>query len=318
MPNKPERSAERLCLIVNPKSAGGATGRRMQDLSTQAAKWFSDCEIRETMGPRHGQELARQAGEEGFDLVVAVGGDGTASEVMSGFFHEGRNLYPRTIFSVIPAGTGSDLIRTLRMPQLPDALRALVQGETRSVDVMEVRFLEEDKTWMGINVIGFGLNGEVVKMANESSKRWGGTATFLGATLRALSTYEATATRVVWKNQEGEEGQWQGRLLAGFVANGQYCGGGMKVGGTCTMTDGLLQMVLIPEMSWVRLLRRLPHLYSGSLEKVPGIISAPVVELNVHNFEKKICRVDVDGEQPGILPVSIRTIKKSLLVRSLW
>jgi diacylglycerol kinase family enzyme len=312
---------ERLCLIVNPHSAGGATRGRLDDLRRAAAASFAEWEVRETNGPRHATAIARQAATEGFGVIAAVGGDGTASETVNGLFEGDRPLNPNVVFSVVPAGTGSDLVRTLAVPRdLDEAFRVLAHGDTRTSDAIHVTStLEsgESTSQVGINQAGFGVSAEVVRRSNRSSKQWGGTATFLKATLGAVANYRPAPVRVKWAAR-GEERSWEGPVLLGFTANGRYAGGGMHIGRGASMQDGLLKLILVPEMSLQRILVALPRLYSGHLEAVRGVVVAEAETIEASLIDRGDVPVDVDGEQPGSLPVAVRVLKGTLKIRGQW
>lgn len=314
---------ERLCLVVNPHSAGGATGGRLEALRRAAEERFAEWEIRETQGPGHATAIAAEAVADGFDLVVAVGGDGTASETVNGLFEGSTPRNPEVVFSVIPAGTGSDLVRTLGMPRrLEEAMDDVAASETRPCDVLEVLVKphggEEPMHRLCINVTSFGISGDIVHQVNQGSKRFGGTATFLGATLRALASYRPEAVRLSWVDAEGDEGSWEGDLVTAFVANGQYCGGGMWIGRGGSMDDGAADLVLVPRLPLFRQATGLPKLYTGKADQVPGVIRERVVSLEAEAQPDAMVRVDVDGEHPGTLPLKVRVLPSMLKIRGTW
>ena len=208
-------NSERVWLIVNPKSAGGRTGRDLEELEREVAKRFSQATLTTTRGPGDAEVRAKEAVQAGAEVVVAVGGDGTANEVVNGL----RDAPASTVMAVLPAGTGSDLVKTLRMPTRMDhALDLVARGGGRAVDVVDLELGAERRPRRCINVAGFGVNGEVVARANRSSKRLGGTATFLWATATALATYVAPTVRIEWEAADGRSDGWSGRLSAAFLA----------------------------------------------------------------------------------------------------
>lgn len=313
---------ERLCLVVNPRSAAGATRQRMGALRRAADRHFQSWDLWTTEGPGHATELAARAVAEGFDVVVAVGGDGTANEVVNGLFVGDRVRSAAVSFSVVPAGTGSDLVKTLGIPADPDAaLGVIARSPGRATDVASVRLMGhtgEEVSRIGINVTGLGMNGDVVRRANAGSKRFGGRATFAWATVRTLATYRAAPVGLRWTASSGREASWEGRLWSAFVGNGQFCGGGMRVGRGGSMDDGLLDLTVIPELPLRRALRGLPRLLGGTLELVKDVSTAAVVHLEASPLTATPVLVDIDGEQPGLLPAAIRALPKAMLVRGLW
>ncbi len=307
----------RVALIVNPRSGGGRTAAALPAIVAAARDVFSDVVVCVTSRPREAGELAAQAVLDGAELVVAVGGDGTAHEVVDGLI---RRLPPDvpSVFSVVPAGTGCDLARTLGIPKDPvAAMQLIARSSPRRVDALWARFdvggrVAEEAA---INIAGFGINGEVVRRANASSKRLGGRLTFLLATLQALASWRGVEVTVTWDGPAGP-GQWRGVLSAGFLCNAQWCGGGILAGPKATMEDGVADLVVIPDQPvWTSLIHT-RRLYDGTLHDMPGVLSARVFWVEVVADRGDAVRVDLDGEQPGSLPLRIDVLPGRLSVRA--
>jgi diacylglycerol kinase family enzyme len=312
----------KVVLVVNPRSAAGATGRRIPEIEAAAAAVFDDWRIARTTRPGEASDLAAAAAAEGADVVVAVGGDGTANEVVNGLF-DGTTLRRReTAFAILPAGTGSDLVKTLRMPRdIAQSLRVIADASPRPVDAVAVGMVGhagEPVKRIGINVTGFGANGEVVRRANRSSKRLGGRLTFLKATVETLLTWAPTPTRVTWVDGDGKSGSWEGVLTSGFIANGAYCGGGIWIGRGGAIDDGLLDLVLVPQLGPIRTIVSSPRLFSGTMDHVKDVSRIAVRSLEAATTDGRQMLVDVDGEQPGVLPLNAQILPKALLVRALF
>jgi diacylglycerol kinase (ATP) len=318
----PRNDRERICLIMNPRSAGGATGRRLNAVKDAAARHFARWEVRLTRGPGHATELAVAAAEEGFDVVAAVGGDGTASEVVNGLF-DGERARGHCAFTVVPAGTGSDLIKTLRIPKdLERAMAAAATGTDKRSDLMAVEVEDPDGkriTRISVNVTGFGMNGEVVQRANRSSKRLGGTLTFFGAAVSTIRSFEAPDVEITWTGPDGAAGRYAGPLWAAFVGNGAYCGGGMMIGAGGSMQDGVAELTIVPPVHGRDLARGLTRIYNGRLGEIEGVVVARVQQLDaVTTRAPAPVLIDVDGEQPGVLPARLKVLREVLVVRGLW
>ena len=318
---------ERLCLIVNPRAGAGKVQRRLDDLRRCADRVFENWEVRLTEGPGHATEVARNALTEGFDVLAAVGGDGTCNEVVNGFFAAGGVPLgegpSKAIFTVIPLGTGSDLIRSLQIPKSTgEAMWVASTGITLPADVVSATMVDPNGAPVHrycFNVAGFGSNGEVVMRANRTSKRVGGTLTFLRATVETVITYRPQSIALSWEGLDGA-GSWEGMLQAGFLGNGHYCGGGMWIGRGGSMFDGLMDILILPPMNPLVSAFHLPKLYTGEMDKVPGVLKA-----SVHRFEAIATDpnagpvlVDIDGEQPGKLPFAASCMPGRLQVRGGW
>ena len=317
-PNETDRAR----FIVNPLSAGGATGKRIDALRQSIDRYFTQADVVLTEGPRHATELATLAVEEGVDLVVAVGGDGTASETVAGLFDGKEPRRKGVVFTVVPAGTGSDLIRSLGMPKnLDDAVRLAAFGPDRDGDAVHHQFEDASGALteqIGINVTGLGMNGDTVARANRSSKRLGGTLTFFGATLGSLARYVAPMVDMTWTTADGSQGEWSGKLLSCFIANGSWCGGGMCVAPQGSMTDGALDLTIIEDRSLRRTLALTPHLYRGTLATVSGVQTARITALQAVAQPGGRAAIDIDGEQPGHLPLNVTVLAKAVRLRGVW
>lgn len=312
---------ERICLIVNPRAGAGAAGERLDKLKQAVDRAFEQWSIKVTEGPGHASALAAQAVDEGAQIVAAVGGDGTCHEVVGGLFDGDRVRSRKLAFTVIPFGTGSDLIRSLHIPKrLSKALWVAATGITLPTDVGFAEYTGpsgEPRRDVFINVAGLGVNGEVVRIANEMDKRWGGRITFLVATIRATMAYEPPVLHATWEGPDGA-GSWDGPVLSCFIANGSWNGGGMWVGRGGNMQDGALDLTLLPPTRLLAQFMWAPKLYRGTLDEIPGAVRARVTHVRASVEGDAPARIDLDGEQPGCLPASFRVIPRALPVRGGW
>ena len=316
----PRNCTESIRLIVNPRAGGGRAGAQIDKLKHWISQAFEKFEVTLTEGPGHAAILAAEAAREGSNLVAAVGGDGTCHEVVNGLFNGTSPINPDCIFTVIPFGTGSDLVRSLRMPLITqDAVDVAASGLTRLVDVGVAEITIDGKTdiELFINVAGFGANGEVARRSNLSSKRFGGTVTFVGATLRTLASYTPQPVRVTAKTERGVE-LWQEDLLCAFVANGHYCGSGMWVGAGGSMSDGRLDVSLLRPSSMLQTARDFPRLYDGNLSQSPTVTRMVCTELTAEVVGQGSVSIELDGETRGTLPGRFWVIPETLPVRAVW
>ncbi len=305
-------------IVVNPRSQGGRTARRLAALETVAQRILGPVEVRSTTCLGDGARLAREAALAGAELVVACGGDGTASEVAAGLIAAGGSC----AMGLLPAGTGSDLARTLGMPKgWSEALVAIRDAVPRRADAIKGTFVDADGAAVirhGINVVGMGLAGDVVRRVNRSDKPFGGTVAFLSATVAGLLAWKAPHVEVRWWEPSGAVRTWTGPLANVFVANGRYCGSGMCVGPAGRMDDGVLEVVVVPQLPLPSMLVEFPRLYDGSLPDSPKLVSgqATRVEVQVRTGGPVPC--DLDGEAPGFLPASIEVVPAALWVKAPW
>lgn len=298
--------------IVNPRSAGGATAQRVAALHARAERFFGpDHQIVLTERPGHASDLAEQVQCE---RLIAVGGDGTAHEVVNGLAR--RPEAERPIVGVLKAGTGCDLVKSLGMPVDADAaFEVLKNGEIRNVDWIRTEFGTSSE--VSINVAGFGLSGAVVRAVNEGSKALGGKLSFALATACETLAWNPPVVRVSWTGPDGE-GAWSGPLASTFIANASFCGGGMHVGPGGRMDDGVAELSIVPYLSPLRSLRYAKRLYDGSIASVPGVVHVPVYSVRAEAEPGVEVLIDLDGEQPGVLPVTLTVESGQLRMVGRW
>lgn len=291
--------------IVNPRAANGAAGRRWVELDARIERAVGPHGMAFTVGPQHAETLTREALREGYDCVVAVGGDGTLNEVVNGFFDGETLINPEAKLAVIPFGTGGDFRRTFGWTRrLEHSLERLSKGDTRPLDVGEATF--EDPVGRPVrryfvNVLSFGVSGEVVHQVNHTTKALGGRTSFYVGTVKAMLGYRDQAMKV--RLDDGPEQDWTVTTVA--VANGRYFGGGMCVAPNADPADGLFDVTLWTGYRLFDFAVKGPALYSGRHLKLAGTQSFRCRTLEARSVDSQV-RLDVDGEQPGHTPVRIR------------
>lgn len=309
-------SAARPFLIVNPASANGNTGRHFDRIARAVAHALGDFRWVFTRRSGEASDLAREAVRDGERLVVAVGGDGTASEVIDGLVEDGRPRAPELVFGCIPRGTGGDLRRTLGWPQdAAEAARTVAAGTLAVCDLGVVEFVGHDGRTQRrhfANVSSCGVSGKVVEEVNRSSKRLGGKASFMLASARALWRCQDQPVR--WRI---DGGAWQeDSLTALCVCNGRYFGGGMMVAPDARIDDGLFDVTVWKGLGFKDFLLRKHMLYDGSHVRLPNTrrTRARVVEAEPLSGARVL--LDVDGEQPGMLPARWTIVPRALTLRA--
>lgn len=307
-----QNRGERLVVIANPRAGGGRAGANRDQILRAADRAFAQVEVRWTEGPNHASELARAAAGEA-DIVAALGGDGTCSEVVNGLVPDGVAVNPKIVFAVIPFGTGGDLVRSLELPRpLDRAFWMTGTGMTLPLDVGLFTW-DDGRRRVFVNVAGIGANADVCRRANESSKRWGGTVTFAGAVLGALRGF--APRRVAW-SWDGPDGPGEAELdtFAAFCANGHYCGAGMWVGKGGSMADGIFELSILPPFGMAKSLRLLPTVYNGKMGDNPELRRVRVTSVRVGSE----IPLEGDGESLGSAPVRITAVPRALHMRGGW
>jgi YegS/Rv2252/BmrU family lipid kinase len=302
-------------VIVNPRSGGGLTDKQWARVRGALTEGLGELDSAFTSGPRDASVIAAREAGGGRRLILALGGDGTISEVADGVLAAGAGA--TTEIALIPRGTGGDFRRTLDLPHDPGAAaRHLRDARARPVDAGRVRY----RTPEGgegirhfVNVASFGFSSAVASRANASSKRFGGRLAFFGATVRALFSYENTD---VWLSLDGRPRE-RHRLLMAAVGNGRFFGGGMKICPEARLDDGALDLVAVGDFSRTDVLTRIGRLYEGTHLTLEDVASARVTSLTAEPVDAALrIPVELDGETPGFLPATFDVLPGALRVRA--
>jgi len=280
----------RFCIILNP----AAKGERARKLVDRLQTMLPECELQLTRSPGHAQVLAKQAVEDGFEVVVAAGGDGTLNEVVNGI--AGADV----ALGLLPVGTINVFALELGFPtDLERAIRILRKGKIKKLDLAYAN----DRFF--IQLAGVGLDAQIVAKTDlRLKKSWG-----------PLS-YVFTAGQIIGKQppvleiETAEGKQMEGSFV--LIGNGRYYGGRFTFFPTANMQDGLLDVCVFQKVSYIDLFRYLHGIATNSHTTLP----------DVHYFKTESLRVtcaefvpmEVDGELHGGSPALIGVERKALNV----
>jgi len=300
----------RTFFVVNAHSANGETGRRWAEIYAKGMRSLGEMHCAFTERPMDAVRLTRQALREGYECIVAVGGDGTLSEVVNGFFEEGKALAPDARLAVLPRGTGCDFRRTLGWTlKLEEAFERIRQRKTVLVDVgfLECEDMEgKPHSRYFINECSFGIAGDIARRANETTKVLGGKVSFMLASLKALSRHVDKEVEVCMDGGTAE--RWPVTSLT--VANGAYFGGGMKVAPEANVMDGFFNVTRWSAYGLSDFIWKNRSIYSGAHTRLSRTHQYTCKALTARSRQEVL--IDCDGEQPGRLPCTVRMVPQAI------
>jgi len=304
-------------VIVNPKSASGATRDRWSAMASDIRTHFGPFNVAFTKARGHGSEIAKRAVENGQKLVIACGGDGTINEVANGIIESGGDAE----LGILPSGTGGDFRRSLNLPHgTREAARALKNAETKAIDVGRVTFYDHDDqevTRSFLNVSSVGLAASIIERVKTTNyANWlpvaslRGKASFAISTLQEVIGIEHATLRV--RVDDGEE--YALSSVNFCIANARYFGGGMMIAPEAKLDDGYFDIVNIGDLSTLKILLKAHTLYRGTHVALPEVKTrlAKRVEIRADNAD---VHLEIDGELPGKLPAVYEIVPKALKIR---
>ncbi len=260
----------------------------------------------------HATLLARAALDAGFDLIVAVGGDGTVNEVLNGLVVDGKAIQPAAALGIITSGTGGDFARTAGLPRdmLAAAEHLARATGTRPFDVGEIvhgLYGQEQHRYFA-NVAGMGFDAEVIERLESGGKRGSGTIPYLMALVRTVTSFRNKDVKM-----EIDGRVVQSRFNSVIVCNGQYFGGGMQVGPHAALDDGLFDIVTLGDFSVLEILIHTPKIYNGSHLSVAKVGECRAQSVAVESRQRML--IEADGELIGSGPARFRILPAAL---NLW
>lgn len=296
----------RISLIVNTADAG-----ELEQLRGEVSRLRREGHVvlpRVTFEAGDARRFAAEAAADGWELVIAAGGDGTLNEAANGLHARlaagGGEASRLPRLGIIPLGTGNDLAAALELPtEVPEAMRAAVSGRVVEVDVGMVG----DRCFLNVSTGGFGA--EATEEAPPEVKRALGPLAYVVTGVKKFVGLEPLEARFT----AGDEVIADGRFLLFAVGNCRRTGGGNWLTPEADLTDGLLDLCLVREMSRVEFLRLLPDLRAGNHVDNPNVIYRQLPEITVDSEAE--LSVNADGEPLSGRRFAYRVSEHRLRVR---
>lgn len=254
--------SKRYKIIVNPISGRGAGELAVPFIQQTLPGYGLDFDLARTERPWHAAELARQAALEGYDVVVAVGGDGTANEVLNGLMQAKaeHSAAGSAVMGILSVGRGNDFAFGAGAPaDLAAGCQALAQGQERCIDVGRVvGGLYPQGRYFG-NGVGIGFDA-VVGFVALKIKRLQGLLLYLVAALQTIFLYyRAPLVRIEYDGQSFTQ-----RSLMISVMNGRRMGGGFMMAPQARTDDGLFDLCIAAQVHRARILALIPRFVLGN------------------------------------------------------
>jgi diacylglycerol kinase (ATP) len=279
----------RILIILNP----AAHSARAAGESNRLCALPGDPQLAFTTGPGSARDLAAGAAAQGYDTVVAAGGDGTVNEVVNGL--AGSDI----ALGVMPVGTMNVFATEMGLPiNLTHAWEVILRGHTREID------LAKANQQYFVQLAGVGLDAQIVKETSWAMKR----------NLGPLS-YIVSAAQVASRKPPRLTVQCDCQTIEGcfvLIGNGRYYGGPFTLFQQARVDDGLLDALVFQNLGYLDIIRYLGNVLMGSHMDLPDVISCQAREIVVTSPEE--VPVEVDGELAMEVPVTFGFSSKKLRV----
>ncbi len=283
----------RICVIFNPTARGDKARRFRTHLDSIGHL----CALKATMAAGHARVLAAEAIQEGYDTVVAAGGDGTLNEVVNGI-GDVPNGFARTRVGVLPLGTINVFAREIGLPlRLMPAWRVILEGGEMVVDLPRAELEINGRSGVRyfLQLSGAGLDSRAISLVDWEAKKKLGPLAYIRAGFKALREPQPVI--------HAGDGR---RTVTGemvLVGNGRFYGGSIKMFPQASLRDGRLHVCVFPKVSLAVLCRAVFGFATGSLPRACHAIEFDSDSVTLAGSGRVL--LELDGDNAGALPARL-------------
>lgn len=243
-------------IILNPMADMGNAWRAARDLRS-ITEQHEGIDWSGTAYPGHAIDLAKQAGEQGYEMVIAMGGDGTVHEVMNGLMQIPEEKRP--ILGVVPVGSGNDFGHGIRASTTPtEALNRAINGEPSTIDLGLMTDGHGRREYFD-NTLGIGF-GAMVTIRSHQLPLLRGFIMYLTSVIQTILLDHNPIKMQI----EVDGQQMETSIIYLILCNGPREGGGFLIAPDAKIDDGLLDYAMITNVSRLKMFRIVPEVMKGT------------------------------------------------------
>jgi diacylglycerol kinase (ATP) len=291
-------------IILNPYAARWKAKERLPEAETALQAAGVDYEVSVSAYPGNGIELAFQAAEQGFDPVIAAGGDSTYNEVANGLMKFAGDEKSQVTFGILPMGTANDLADNLSIPKdLSAAAQVIADGKTRLLDVCQVN----GRYFVNNSAIGMETTVTVIQM---NMKKVQGVFRYALATLVAIARNPQWHMDIQW-----DDGEYHGPATLVSVGNNPRTGGIFFTVPHADPFDGKLSFIYGSVPTRLKIIRLLPRLLKpaeGNITESPAVREFHTAWLHIHTEPGTPAHTDGEVFDENIQDLDYRIVPASL------
>ena len=290
-------------LILNPNADLGRAWHWGGDLRPIVEE-FGGADWTGTVYPTHATDLARQAAEEGYELIIAAGGDGTAHEVVNGLMQVPAERRPR--LGVVPVGSGNDFAHNIGVQSRPElAMRQVFTGQPKKIDLgLVVDGHGRSEYWD--NTFGVGFDATVTIRSRKITFVHGFLMYFVAVVQTILLNHDAPRLQIETDNES-----WAEETLMIVLCNGPREGGGFFVSPDAKNDDNQLDYVAIRRVSRPMMFRLIPEVMNGTHGRFPQVRMGKFKEMKLQS--ERPLYIHIDGEIFAGFGTDVRQLSAKIL-----
>jgi YegS/Rv2252/BmrU family lipid kinase len=305
-------------VVVNPHAGSNKCEKDWPKIRVMLEEAGFEMEYVFTERQFHAIEMVKEKVEqEGFQLIIAVGGDGTLNEAVNGIFSQTRFKTDEVTLGLISVGTGNDWGRTYEMPDsYKKQIKLIQKGHTFLQDVGEAsyRFSEDKSMRYFVNIAGMGYDALVAQKTNLMKQQGkGGALAYLLNVISGLFQYKSVHLDI---EADGKP-IFSGKVFTMSIGICKYNGGGMMQLPDAIADDGLFDITIIRKTTKYRIVTNIKNLYDGSFIKMPEVSQFRGANVTITSKPAHRLYLETDGESLGHSPLDFKVIPRAvrLIVR---
>jgi len=301
--------------IVNPVAGSHSVTKEWDRIRSMIQQTGLEFDVEFTRYPGHAIEIARQSIRDGYRCLLAVGGDGTINEVANGILFSDNS--EKTVLGVVNAGTTNVFKMSLGISEgkhgtgIPWKTH---QPMTIDVGLIHCQHQGKQVKHYFINEVSVGLPAEVVNkwknIPSSYNKKLNLFARTITGVLTLLYSKNKRLSIDIVNNNE------TGKFCTIVVANGKYFADGMIIAPNATLDDGLLDSIMVGDITMYDLIKIRPKLYDGTHIDHVKFKETKVSEISIESEENLV--IEADGDIVGEGPVSIKVVPSALNVLPIY
>ena len=291
----------KIIILVNPQGGNKKGPKIVRDVVPILENSNIKFEIIQTEYKGHAEKLSQELDLEEVCGLCQIGGDGTFHELVNGLLS--REDGKKVPLGYIPGGTGNSFMYDLECLEPLEAIKRIIKGETKQIDVVEV-MMPNEKIFC-INIVGWGMVTDI-NIAAEKLRWMKGQRYNIMTVLHALKLKKRSAQILI------DDQEINGKFLFAIACNTKHTGRGMKVAPKSELNDGLIDLILVRNASRIKLLQMFPKIFDGSHIEDPIVEYYQVKSFSIMPSDDEF--LNLDGELKGKTPFSAKVIPSAISV----
>lgn len=288
----------RVAFIINGSKKLTTQVREILKLCKEHPEIEADSIITKT--PKEAIQIAKLCTIQKFDVIVAVGGDGTINEVLNGIMLSEQNALP--IFAVVPNGTGNDFIKSTKLKfESVDFVQAILEKRSTPIDVGKINTMGKNHYFLNISDVGFG--GKVGEILNKQRKFLNGTISYSLAILRAFFVFRKPILSI-----KTDDYQFEGKILMVAICNGGVFANGLIINPYAKINDRILNITYLGNVTIIDYIMNLRKLKKGLPIQHPEVHYLATKSIEIKLIKGKVSS-EMDGEYLAIGDQLISIVK---------